>query len=398
VSKLPQFVTAGPGRRIPPLRKLLLLVAGVALMGGTLAACVGGPPPPPPTDPKDVLVVGDSVAFSFGCVLGDALPGVPAGGCPASPDYSAKNLSVGACTIYGVTVSLYNGGSASAPNCDTVPAPPDNRTWVQAADHYVPKVVVINTGGWEIVDRWLSFTAVPDSQWGGSTSGQAYENAAVYYSSALYNAINEFRARGAQVLVANQPHLNPLQPVPPPNEVPAGLECSWWEPYPNNPPTAQPNGEPNGLTCPGAWRSPTGNTSYRPSKTKIDQLNTIINQVKTQWFGSDPNVRIFNFEKHFNQPGTDAYTSHICPPPYDSTVVAENRPDLRPGSPTFGQMVWQCDIQGDGALNDVNAILARAPDNGHLSVAGQEDILRPYLETCVRGLLGLANGNVNDCA
>jgi hypothetical protein len=372
------------------LRKFTVLVAGVALSAAVLAACVGPPPkegppppppPPPPTDPHDVLVVGDSVAFSFGCVLGDAIPGIPAGGCPARPGYSAKNASVGACTIYGVTVLLYNGGTAGSPNCGPVPAAPENRNWAQLADHYTPKVVVINTGGWEIVDRWVNFEPAPDSQWGfagcspSNHCNPAYVNAAVHYSSALFNMINEFLARGAKVLVANQPYANPLQPVPPPNEVPPGLGCSWWEPYPNSPPTAQANGEPNGLTCPGQWRSPTGTTTYRSSRVKFDQFNVILHQVLTNNFGvpGNANVKFFDFKALFNQPD-NAYTSHLCPPP--NHEVTPDGSLMCPGS--------------------VPAILARAPDNGHLTVAGQTNVLRPLLESCVQSMLGVG-GSSADC-
>ena len=83
------------------MRKFVLLAAGVLLSVGTLAACIGGPPPPPPTDPHDVLTVGDSVSFSFGCALGDPgeIPGIPDGSCPSTPDYSTHNDWVGACTM-----------------------------------------------------------------------------------------------------------------------------------------------------------------------------------------------------------------------------------------------------------------------------------------------------------
>ncbi len=387
------------------MRKFLLLVSAVALSVATLTACFGGPPPPPPTDPHDVLVVGDSVAFSFGCVLGDAISGVPAGSCPSSPDYTTKNFSIGGCTIYGSAALLYSGATAPVPNCDTVPAGDDQRTWAQAADYYVPKVVVINTGGWEIVDRWLSNVAgAPNSQWGGPETEQVYKNAAVYYSAALYNAISAFRARGAKVLVANQPNVNPLQPEPDPATVPAGLGCSWWEAYPDNPPTAVGDPPLSPLTCPGQWRSPTGNTTYRSSRLKFNQFNAIINQVLTDpdpqlGFGSDPNVASFNFKRHFNQPGTDAYTDWICPPPQDSTVAAQNVLDWH----TTGDLTdtaWQCN---NGQLNSAAnpwpyAISARAPDNGHLSPDGQFSILQPYLDSCVKFLLGKPGGSQADCA
>ena len=381
------------------MRKFLLLAVGVALAGGTLAACVGGPPPPPPTDPHDVLVVGDSVAFSFGCVLGDAVPTQPFG-CPPRDGYTTKNDQSGACTITPGTLKLYNGGTAGAPNCDTA-AGDQGRTWNDASAFYVPKVVVINTAGWEVVDRWIEqLTPQPDAQWGGSTAANTpYERAAVYYSSRLFNAINMFRSRGAKVLVSLSPYFDPPEPIPPPSQVGPDFSCSWWEPYDAAAPSAPPGSE-----CPGQWRSPpgSGGVSYRPSKTKADQFNAIITQVKNANFPGD-DVRLFRFDKHFNQPngpGTadDTFTNRVCPPPYDSTITAELREDLRPPSPTFGQQVWQCNVQGDvDPTNDVNAILARAPDNGHLSIAGQFDILQPYLESCVQSMLNIG-GNAADCS
>ena len=137
LSRLPKFVRSG--RRNPPLRKFFILLAGVAFMAGTLAACFGGPPPPPPTDPHDVMVVGDSVAFSFGCVLGESLPGVTDWNCPARPGYSTKNLAVGACTIYPTSVLLYNGGQAGVPNCGTAAACPGN------LQHDQPRLFYLST-------------------------------------------------------------------------------------------------------------------------------------------------------------------------------------------------------------------------------------------------------------
>ena len=368
------------------MRKFTLLVAGVLLSVGVLAACVGGPPPPPPTDPHDVLVVGDSVSFSLGCVLGDG-GGTP--GCPARPGYTTVNEYTGGCTISPGTLELYNGGNASAPNCDTAPDQ-FGRTWQQAAALFVPKVVVINTAGWEIVDRYIQCppycSGAPDNEWGVPTSDPRYTAARDYYANELYNAINMFRSYGAKVVVANSPYIQPHQPEPPPATVPAGLGCSWWEtePFNTNPPTAV--GDPNNpLTCPGTWQSPDGVSSYRSSKTKLDQFNDIVtNYVKGQFFGGDPNVRVFNFAKHFNPGG--AYNDYVCPPPDDSTQVPGPDVDLdgTPNCPTV-----------QDPLRD--AILARAVDHSHLSPAGQFQILQPYLEPCVLGMAGFGGGDLSKC-
>ena len=69
----------------------------------------------------------------------------------------------------------------------------------------------------------------------------------------------------------------------------------------------------------GQWRSPTGNTTYRPSKDKLDQFNGIVNQVKSQYFGGDSGVVVFNFKKHFNGPD-NAYHDYVCPPPHDCVL------------------------------------------------------------------------------
>jgi hypothetical protein len=60
-------------------------------------------------------------------------------------------------------------------------------------------------------------------------------------------------------------------------------------------------------------------------------------------------------------------------------------------------MVWQCNIDGN-PLDNVNAILARAIDHSHLSSAGQFQILQPYLEPCVEGLLGVSGGDTSKCS
>jgi hypothetical protein len=381
------------------LRKFILLAAGVLLSAGTLAACIGGPPPPPPTDPHDVLVVGDSVAFSFGCALGDPgeINGVPPGSCPSQPDYSVRNDWTGACTITPGTLSLYNGSQASAPNCDTQPAGSRNQTWADDAGFFVPKVVIINTAGWEIQDRYLSFTQPPDGQWG--TNNQFFNNIAVQYTNQLFNAINTFRnsPRDPVVLIANAPYIDPPEPLPPPGSVPAGVECSWWEP---NDPTAPISAGPDctgdaQAGSGGQWRSPTGNTTYRSSHAKLDQVNQMIQQVKDNYFGSDNKVQVFNFKKHFNGTNND-YNNYICPPPHDFDTPAVNQIDVRPG-PTFGQMVYLCDDGSHVPTNYVNAILARAPDQGHLSPAGTTDILGLYLNQCVRSKLGISGGVPASC-
>jgi hypothetical protein len=388
------------------LRKLTLLAAAAVLML-VVSACFPGPPPPPPTDPHDVIVVGDSVAFSFGCVLGDTLPNVTDWDCPARSGYTTKNLAVGACTIYPSQVLLYNGGTAGVPNCDTAAVPPDNRTWEQAADYYVPKVVVINTAGWEIVDRWVSdFSGAPDSQWGApgcsptNSCSPQYQKAAVEYSSKLYDAINMFLSKGAKVVVANSPYEDGRAPVPDPNAAPPGLGCSWWEPYPNSAPTASGGNCKGDATAGtgGQWRPPYPGLTYRSGRAKLDQINEIMAFVKSQYFGGNSNVRIFPFKDHFNGPN-NVYTDWVCPPPNDRTVAAVNDLDWHTGNPL--DTAFQCD-NGQGPNTALNpwtyAIAARDADRGHLSPAGAFNVLQPYIEPCVKALIPVAGGDLSACS
>ena len=244
-------------------------------------------------------------------MLGEAIPGVNPADCPARPGYTTKNEAIGACTTYGSEVLLYNAGTAPVPNCDTTPTGAENRTWAQMADHYQPKVVVINTAGWEIVDRWVDdFSGAPDSQWGApgctvqNPCTPRYAKAAQQYSGALYTAINEFLSRGAKVVVATSPYEDGLAPVPDPNTAPAGLGCSWWEPYPLNSPTATGGNCTGNATAGtgGQWRPPYPGLTYRSGREKLNQINAIMTFVKTQYFGSNPNVLIFPFKEHFNGP------------------------------------------------------------------------------------------------
>jgi hypothetical protein len=330
------------------------------------------------------------VSFSFGCVLGDAIPGFDPAGCPARPGYTTHNEATGGCTISPGTVLLYNEGQAPAPNCDTQPDA-QGRTWAEAADHFTPKVVVINVAGFEIVDRWLNFVVTPDSQWGAagcspsntpSPTCDAYVNAAASYSNELKNAIDTFRGRGATVLVANAPYTDPPEPVPPPSVVsdPA-FQCTWWEPNDATAPVSTgPDCDGNGNPgSGGSWRPPATGLTYRSSHTKFDQLNGITDLVKNRYFGTDNDVWIFNFRKHFNlAPNASQYTDYVCPPPNDSTEA----PNLNTNPPSCAAGP---------------AIFARDVDHSHLSPAGEFNILQPYLESCVKNLLGIG-GNVADCS
>jgi hypothetical protein len=377
------------------VRKFPFVLAGVVLAVATLTACIGGPPPPPPTDPHDVLVVGDSVSFSLGCVLGAPGADHTTSECPARSGYTTRNEYLGACTISQGTLLLYNSWTVDQPNCH------DWQTgWTNLAAYYTPTVVVINTGAWETVDRWTpdvgglpggcppdnAFNCpAPDFQWGGPTNGSGYSQAKDWYTSSLYNAITMFRSRGAKVLVANSVYAAGDRPVPDdvPDPCPANpITChAFWEPFAASPPV---NGQPNPyddaqppVNYTASWQKPNNSVSYRSGKAKIDQFNDSIQWVKDTYFASDNGVVLFNTWKHFEPQGV--YKDHVCPPPNDATET-----------PSWNGSAYVC--------NAGPAVLARAPDHGHLSPDGQFSILQPYLEPCVKALIPVAGGDQSKCS
>ena len=299
-------------------------------------------------------MVGDSLSYSFGCVLGDdAGSGDP---CPAQSGFTTRNAHLGACNISGGTLLAYNGGILDTYSCSDWPS-----SLAALADEYQPKVVVISTSGWEIVDRWGSYPGgcdplyggdcpvPPDLQWGGSDYTAARDN----YAAHLAAAINLFKAHGVDhVLVANAPYVAPPQPF-----FVSGIP-TWYERY---------------QSSQGDWVPPSHapGYAYRPSKAKIEQLNTTVASVVSGFGGNG--VALFDAYSHFSPGG--AYSSLICPPPNDA---------VQPGG---------------GCPGGQSPILARDPDGAHLTVSpGGNDVLAYYLRPCVRGLLGIAGGDMNVCS
>lgn len=334
------------------VKKALSLTAAGALALVVLTACVGGPPPPPPTDPHDVLVVGDSISFSFACGLGDDAGSGES--CPGPGGFTTASDIVGGCTISGGTILLYNSQTASSYGCDNW-----GSAWSADADKYTPKVVVIVTSGWEIMDRWSGDpNGLPDRQWGGN--GNELTAARQAYMNSLNLAINVFRQHGSKVIVANSAYMNPPEPQFPPGTpgAPDFLINAWYERYPLT----------NNTSPPDIWQPPIAGLAYRPSKTKVEQFNNAITSVVNSF--QDPNnVLQFNFFKHFDPiiNGSPAYSDNVCPPPNDTM---------------------------DPSTCSGSAILARDPDGGHVSTAGQS-ILNHYLQPCVEAVL--AGSSTTSC-
>lgn len=334
------------------MRKLSLPICGVvvALLAG---ACFGGPapPPPPPSPHRDVVVFGDSNAWGIGCSLGHS---GTAGGSPPFPcspqSFSVSNESLGACTIAGGTTLLYNR-TAIPPSCSNWAS-----SWPGILDERTPKLVILSTGGWEIVDRWVTFPSAsdcsavnayncpaPDYQWGDANPS----NVAVAknrYTSQLVGAVNLFLSRGAKVLVTNSPYYAPQEAQVP------GLADVWYEAYP----AAQPSN----------WDAANANITYRSSKVKTEQFNAAVKAALDQNFAANPNVKFFDLWQHVSpvDPGTTApaYSDSQCPAPNEKN--------------------WPTTCAGQ-------AVEARGPDHGHFAYEGYQRVIMPYLLPKIQEML-----------
>jgi hypothetical protein len=331
------------------MRKFSLVVCGVvvALLAG---ACFGGPPPPSGPH-RDVVVFGDSNAWGIGCSLGD--PGEFAQDPPPFPctpqSFSVKNETAGACTIAGATTLLYNH-TALNPSCYDWAS-----KWPGVLDERTPSLVILNTGGWEIVDRWLNFPSgpgcstgnafncpAPDYQWGGAN----FTTAANHYTSQLVGAVNLFRSRGAKVLLVNSPYYAPVEPQVP------GIADVWYEAYP----AAQPSN----------WSPANANITYRSSKVKTEQFNNTLKKALDDNFANDSGVRLFNLWEHVS--------------PVDPTTMA----------PAFND--FSCQPPDEKKWPDTfcpgSAIRARSDfDHGHFDYDAYRFVIMPYLLPEIQSML-----------
>jgi hypothetical protein len=339
------------------MRKLSWVVCGV-VVALVASACVGGgppvktpaPPPPPPSPHRDVVVFGDSNAWGIGCSLGDPGEFAPNPPFPCTPQpFSVDNETAGACTIAGATTLLYNQ-TVLNPSCFDWAS-----RWPAVLAERTPNLVILNTGGWEIVDRWLNFPSgpgcsaanafncpAPDYQWGGAN----FSTAANRYTSQLVGAVNLFLSHGAEVLVVNSPYYAPIEPQVP------GIADVWYEAYP----AAQP----------ANWNAANANITYRSSKVKTEQFNTTLKNALDQNFSGDPDVQFFDLWEHLSpvDPGTGApaFNDFLCFPPNE-----KQWPDtFCPG----------------------NALRARSSfDHGHIDHDGYRFVVMPYLLPVIQGML-----------
>jgi hypothetical protein len=324
------------------------IVGGLAVLAVVVAACQPTKPPPPPPQPPnvDVLLLGDSVGFGVGCMLGDNGPD-DGQSCPPKPGFSTANGYLGACAVGEGQILLYNATAVQG-NCNE-PASDASSLWPQAVNAVDPELVVIVTGGWEIVHRWTNLPlncdpasvflcARPDRQMGSTAEGGALNtNAVNNYMSEMTAVITAIRNTPSQpkVLLLNSPYVAP--------PAPSGSPGVWYEAYPD--------------VKPGNWTSPNLATPYISSKDKIDQFNAAIETVIGQINSND--VQFFDFWAEFSPDGE--YSDDLC-------VFPDNKLPLD-----------QC----PGAT-----FTARLEDAGHLTTAGN-NLLGEYLLPEVYAMLGI---------
>jgi len=346
-----------------------LLAAGLALV---LAVAACQPVKQGVPDQKDVLIVGDSVAGGLGCwVFGEQgqIGAGPAPVCSGQPDITAANGWLGACTISGGWVHLFNRTALNTPNCHDYPA-----IWQQLVDRHNPRLVILWTSGWEIVNRWTNLPAGcdpgnillcpgADQQWGNVLAPDALVNAQQAYRSNLHNAINVLSSRGAKVLVLNAPYVNPLTPAPSsfyldPELLPGlpALDAVWYEPY----------------LVPLDPLPPNALTPFAPSKLKVENFNTTLDAIRVNDYGGGTgNVQFFDVWRYLSPKLTP-----IDLPVLDSRTYSQ----LVCPYPNSEQSILTC------PLDRVNARYAM--DGGHITPAGYDQIVEPYIMPKVREMLG----------
>ncbi len=216
-----------------------ITVAGLAA-GGVTAA--GAEPAKPKPQPKiKVLVLGDSVG-----------QGLALKGLQADKRLETVNAATVNCTLAPGDLESYKGDVISSAGLGC----PDWRTaWPALVQQNQPDVVLVVTGGWEIVDRWF---ADPGVGLPNTIQDPVFAQA---IADTHKEAASLLSATGAKVGFTNMQYIDPPEAYPVPPGV-NGISEIWWEPYgPDTPPPA--------------YQPPLPGQPFVSSKTKVDALNKI---------------------------------------------------------------------------------------------------------------------------
>jgi lysophospholipase L1-like esterase len=229
------------------LRRLSVLAATVAAL--VLAAAVPGVAGAAPATAKPkvkVLVLGDSVGQGLALRM------------QRDKRVDVTNAASVNCTLAGGANALesYKDGSVIGSGC------PDWRTaWPPLVQQSRPDVVLVVTGGWEIVDRWL------DTPGEGLPSTIQDPRFAQSIADSHKEAASLLSASGAKVAFTNMQYINPPHAYPEPPGV-NGIQEIWWEPYGPNPPAG--------------WAAPRAGQPFLASKVKTDALNKVLADLSGQ--------------------------------------------------------------------------------------------------------------------
>jgi lysophospholipase L1-like esterase len=281
------------------VRTRLVALATAVLAAACLAAAVPGAAgaTPAKTKPKvKVLVLGDSV----GQGLADRMQ--------RDKRLEVTNAASVNCTLAGGSNALesYKDGIVIGSGC------PDWRTaWPPIVQQAQPDVVLVVTGGWEIVDRW--FDNPPGVGLPATIQDQQFQQS---IADTHKEAASLLSATGAKVAFTNMQYINPPEALPAPPGV-NGIQEIWWEPYGPNPP-------PN-------WAAPRPSQPFIASKVKTDALNKVLADTASQG-----GITVFDLNKfadpkgeftdtlkgkqvrgpdhsHFNEHGYDLVTAWLTP-------------------------------------------------------------------------------------
>jgi lysophospholipase L1-like esterase len=220
-------------------RLLAVLVAAAVLVGFAAVpniAAAGGKAKPK----VKVLMLGDSVG-----------QGLAVKGLQKDKRLEVVNAATVNCTISGGTLESYGDGTVIGSGC-----PEWRSEWPPLVQQHQPDVVIVWTGGWEIVDRWYG-----DEPGAGLPSTILDPEFAQHVSDAHKEATSLLSAGGAKVVFTTMQYIDPPHAYPEPPGV-NGISEIWWEAYgPDAPP-------------PG-YEAPLPGQPFVGSKQKIDALNKI---------------------------------------------------------------------------------------------------------------------------
>jgi lysophospholipase L1-like esterase len=243
-------------------------------------------------------------------VLGDSIGQGYARGLERQGDFNVINAAAVNCSL--VTTGKLQSYNTSITPDGTIPQACDNwRTeWPALVEQNQPDIVLVVTGGWEIVNRWFGDPVGPAA----TLRDKEFRDA---FGAAYTEAADLLSAGGADVVFTTSWHINPPR-AQPYQEVNPDVYDIWWEPY-------------GPEDAPANWVPPVEGQEFVSAKEKIDRLNKVKVKVGKQTDATTINVAKFvspdnEYEdtidgtfvrdadlSHFNEDGNDIIAEYIAP-------------------------------------------------------------------------------------